>query len=64
MPGTTEVIIICAVIFLIFGAGAIPKFARSIVKARNEFEKGSKESTPESSDSKDSNEKIDSRETR
>ncbi len=48
MIGTPEILIICAVTFLIFGAGAIPKLARSIGKARNEFEKGLKESAPES----------------
>ncbi len=38
--GTTEIIIICGVVVLLFGAGAIPKFARSLGKARKEFEKG------------------------
>ncbi len=41
--GTSEILIICGVIVLLFGAGAIPKFARSIGKARREFEKGLKE---------------------
>ena len=40
MFGTTEIIVICGVILLLFGASAIPKFARSIGKARKEFEKG------------------------
>ena len=51
MLGSTEIIVICGVILLLFGAGAIPKFARSIGKARKEFQKGLKEdedsSTPE-----------------
>jgi sec-independent protein translocase protein TatA len=41
--GASEILIICGVIVLLFGAGAIPKFARSIGKARREFEKGLKE---------------------
>ncbi len=64
MIGTPEILIICAVIFLIFGAGAIPKLARSIGKARNEFEKGLKESTPKSKNLEDSNEDLDGSETK
>lgn len=45
--GTTEVLIICGVIVLLFGAGAIPKLARSLGKAKNEFEKGLKEDDKE-----------------
>ena len=45
MLGTTEIVIICGVVVLLFGAGAIPKLARSIGKARKEFEKGLKEDT-------------------
>lgn len=43
MIGTTEVIVICGVVVLLFGASALPKFARNIGKARMEFEKGMKE---------------------
>ena len=43
MPGGMEILVICGVVVLLFGAGAIPKFARSIGKARKEFEKGVKE---------------------
>ena len=43
MLGTTEIMIIAGVVVLLFGAGAIPKFARSIGKAKKEFEKGIKE---------------------
>ncbi len=43
MIGPTEIIIIAAVIVVLFGATAIPKFARSIGKAKSEFEKGLKE---------------------
>jgi len=43
MIGTTEILIIVGVVVLLFGATAIPKLARSIGKARAEFEKGVKE---------------------
>jgi sec-independent protein translocase protein TatA len=41
--GTTEILIIVGVVILIFGASAIPKLARSLGKARAEFEKGIRE---------------------
>jgi sec-independent protein translocase protein TatA len=43
MIGSTEIIIIIGIGVLLFGATAIPKLARSIGKARSEFEKGIKE---------------------
>ena len=43
MIGTTEVLVISGVVVLLFGASALPKFARSIGKARQEFEQGMKE---------------------
>lgn len=43
MIGTTEIIVISVVIILLFGASALPKFARNIGKARAEFHKGMKE---------------------
>ncbi len=43
MIGTTELILILIVILILFGANAIPKFARAIGKAKKEFEKGMKE---------------------
>jgi len=47
MIGTTEILIIAGVVVLLFGATAIPKVARSIGKAKAEFEKGVRESEPE-----------------
>ena len=47
MLGTTEIMIIAGVVVLLFGAGAIPKFAKSIGKAKKEFEKGVKEGEDE-----------------
>ncbi|PKL05753.1 MAG: twin-arginine translocase TatA/TatE family subunit [Spirochaetae bacterium HGW-Spirochaetae-9] len=43
MIGTTEIIVIVVVIMVLFGASAIPKFARSLGEAKKEFTKGIKE---------------------
>lgn len=43
MIGSTEIIVVVGIAVLLFGATAIPKLARSIGKARSEFEKGIKE---------------------
>jgi sec-independent protein translocase protein TatA len=43
MLGTTEIIIIVGVGLVLFGASAIPKFARSLGKAKKEFEEGVKD---------------------
>ena len=40
MIGSTEIIIIAAVVLVLFGAAAIPRFARSLGKARREFKEG------------------------
>ena len=48
MPGPTEIIIIALVIFVLFGAAAIPRFAKSLGQAKGEFEKGVKDSKNES----------------
>jgi len=40
MIGATEILIIGGVIFVLFGATAIPKFAKSLGKAKREFQKG------------------------
>jgi sec-independent protein translocase protein TatA len=42
-PGGWEVIVIAGVVLVLFGASAIPKFAKSIGKAKREFEKGIEE---------------------
>ncbi len=52
MIGTTEWILILAVVLLLFGGTAIPRIARSLGKARAEFEKGTREeSAPDRPDS-------------
>ena len=50
MIGPNEGILIILVVLVLFGASAIPKFARSLGKAKSEFEKGLKEGA-ESKDS-------------
>ena len=43
MFGSTELLIIAVVIFVLFGAAAIPKFAKSIGQAKKEFDSGLKD---------------------
>jgi sec-independent protein translocase protein TatA len=59
MLGTTEILIIAGVVLLIFGGAAIPKFARSLGKARREFEQGIKEGAQESEAEKKAEQKKD-----
>lgn len=40
MMGSTEIIVVVAVVLVLFGAKAIPKFAKSLGQAKREFEKG------------------------
>jgi len=55
--GTTEIIIIAAAVMVLFGASAIPKFTRSLGKAKGEFEKGLKEAKLEESEKEKEKEK-------
>ncbi|HWR11014.1 MAG TPA: twin-arginine translocase TatA/TatE family subunit [Rectinemataceae bacterium] len=59
MIGTTEIIVIVAVILVLFGASAIPKFARSLGEAKKEFSKAMKdgEETKETGSGKDDGKK-------
>ncbi len=43
MIGLQEIIVIGLIVLLLFGAAAIPKIARSLGKAKGEFEKGLKD---------------------
>lgn len=40
MPGGLEWVVIGGIVLVLFGASAIPRFARSIGKAKKEFERG------------------------
>jgi sec-independent protein translocase protein TatA len=52
MIGTTEIVIIVGVVLVLFGATAIPKFARSLGRAKKEFEQGIKEGKIDDEDKK------------
>jgi sec-independent protein translocase protein TatA len=52
MIGTTEIVIIVGVVLVLFGATAIPKFARSLGRAKKEFEQGIKEGQVDEGDNK------------
>ncbi len=56
MIGTTEIIVIVVVVMIIFGASAIPKFARSLGKAKSEFEKGLHEGSEDKEEKKEKSE--------
>jgi TatA/E family protein of Tat protein translocase len=43
MIGHTEILVIAVVILVLFGAAAIPKFARSLGQAKKEFSQAVKE---------------------
>lgn len=47
MLGSTEILVIAVVVLILFGSAAIPRFARSLGKAKKEFEKGIEEATRE-----------------
>ena len=52
MIGSKELIFIALIVFVLFGAAAIPKFAKSIGMAKKEFEKGLKGDESSDSESK------------
>ena len=47
MLGHGELVVIVLVVLVLFGAAAIPKFARSLGQAKKEFSKAAKESEEE-----------------
>jgi len=47
MIGHGELVVIVLVVMVLFGAAAIPKFARSLGQAKKEFAKGIKEGEEE-----------------
>jgi sec-independent protein translocase protein TatA len=48
--GFPEIMLIILAILILFGAAAIPRFAKSLGRAKSEFEKGLKEGEKESED--------------
>ena len=51
MFGSTEILVIAIIVFVLFGSAAIPKFAKSIGQAKSEFNKALDEDKKESNDS-------------
>jgi sec-independent protein translocase protein TatA len=47
MPSGPELIIVLVVILLLFGGAKLPKLARSLGQAQNEFKRGLKEGAAE-----------------
>lgn len=58
MPGGLEWLVIGGVVLVLFGASAIPRFARSIGKAKKEFERGLEEGSQATSDADDESEQL------
>ena len=50
--GVPELAIIAGVVVLLFGASALPKFAKSFGQAKTEFEKGVSEGAKDESEEK------------
>jgi sec-independent protein translocase protein TatA len=48
--GVDGIIILIVVVVVLFGGAAIPKLARNLGSAKNEFEKGMKETTSDATD--------------
>jgi sec-independent protein translocase protein TatA len=49
LDGTDGIIVVVILVVLVFGGSAIPKLARNLGSAKNEFEKGLKASKPQDS---------------
>ncbi len=52
MPGPWEVVLIVVLFVVLFGAKKIPDLARSLGKAKGEFQKGLKEGAQDDPDTK------------
>ena len=57
MIGRGEIIIIVLVVLVLFGASALPKFARSLGQAKKEFSSAMKEADEEEKASEEKDEK-------
>ena len=51
--GSTELLIILAIVLLVFGSTKLPKLARSMGQAQKEFKTGMDEGKPENADKAD-----------
>ena len=57
MMGSTEILVIGGVVVLLFGASAIPKFARSLGKAKKEFHDGMAEGAADAAEEEEGKKK-------
>lgn len=57
MMGSTEILVVGGVVVLLFGATAIPKFARSLGKAKKEFRDGMAEGAEEAAEKEQKDDK-------
>lgn len=57
MIGTTEIVVIVAAGLVLFGASAVPKFARSLGQAKKEFQHGLKDEIKEDEEKESSDKK-------
>jgi sec-independent protein translocase protein TatA len=56
--GPTELLIILGIVLLLFGATRLPKLAKSLGQASNEFKKGLNEGDDEAATAPDPDEKV------
>jgi sec-independent protein translocase protein TatA len=56
--GPTELLIILGIVLLLFGATRLPKLAKSLGQASNEFKKGLSEGDDEAATAPDPDEKV------
>jgi sec-independent protein translocase protein TatA len=54
MPGPTELLIVLGIVLVIFGGSKLPQLARSVGKARTEFQRGIREGEGEGASSDES----------
>lgn len=57
MIGTTEIVVIVAAGLVLFGASAVPKFARSLGQAKKEFQHGLKDEIKDDEEKESSDKK-------
>ena len=51
--GPTELLVILVIVLVLFGGAKLPKLARSLGQAKNEFEAGTKEPISKDEDTKE-----------
>ena len=56
--GAPEILIVAGIIILLFGAKKLPEFARSMGKAKNEFQRGLKDGEAEAIADEKETEKV------